>query len=175
MVPGAKTDDAIEDRNGIATVNNGETIAMGYYEGASGFRFYSQSLQQIKGKTITSAYLIFQSSENSDNKVKFNIYAQASSTCKTFEATNKNLTSRPKTTPLLWDQTTTAWSRYWPLIKTPDISTILSQVTKNISDWDGINLCFLIINNGGANYQDRYVYANEGIGTSAQLEITYQP
>jgi hypothetical protein len=175
MQSGVKTDDATEDRNGKVTTLNGQTIAMGYYESASGFRFYSSNLAPIKGKTITSAYLLFQSSEAFTNKVNFNIYAQATNSCDTFSDSNFNLTtSRQKTSSVYWNIGNSSWSK-WGTVQTSNLAAIVSEVTKNLSNWDGKSLCLFIINNGSDNWQDRNVYANEGTGIPAKLQITYQP
>ncbi len=158
----SSTDDAEEKAGGRVTLYSSdlELVYDGSYQ-TVGMRFNNIDIPQ--GSTITAAYIQFQVDEVKSTVTTLTIQGEKSANAAEFAKENLNISSRPLTeaqvnwNPDSWLVVGEAGS----IQKTPDISTLILEVTSQ-GDWISGNSLAIIITGTGERVAESYDGDSEG-------------
>lgn len=166
----ASTDDAEENSFGEMYLTSSDlelTTDSGRGVQTVGFRFASVDIPQ--GATITNASVTFEVDETSSESTNLQIAAERSANAATFTSNARNLSSRSKT------NATVAWSPgAWRQVSdkevTPDLSSVVQEITNRL-DWRQGNALAFIVTGTGKRVAESY----DGERSNApRLRISYE-
>lgn len=133
-----------------------------------GLRF--SGLQIPQGATIQNAYLQFTADEDQDDAANITIYGEASGDALAFSGNDYNLSNRTLTSSSVgwslasWYQEDSGFDQ-----QSPDLTSIVSEITSR-TDWQiGNALAFLIEGNGTRSAYSK----DESTSKSAKLHVTF--
>ncbi len=118
-----------------------------------GMRF--PGLQVPKNATIVNAYIEFEVDETTTEQTDLNFYAQAADDPPTFTSTGYNISTRPKSSAVVY------WDRVigWPTLnqkeRTPNLAAII-QETVNRPGWTAGNALVVVVTGSGQRIAEAY-------------------
>ncbi len=114
-----------------------------------GLRFTNVQLQ--KGTALSNCYLAFQVDQPASKISMLAITGEKSGNAKPFQAIDRNISSRARTIARVNWNNVEAWNEAGAIMKSPDISKILTEII-NLPDWTPGNSIVLIIEGNGQRH-----------------------
>lgn len=146
-VTGGENDAEERLSTGIVTVDSTD-LELGEenpHPQAVGLRF--RSLAIPKGVQIVYAQIEFEVDETGSGSAAWEIYGQASDDASAFQVTNNDVTKRPRTAAVLW-QNVPNWTAVNAKHQTPDLAAIVQTIV-NRNGWEsGNDMAFIITGTG---------------------------
>jgi len=172
-------DDAEEFKSSGDMYLSSSDIEMLYDDEAiyAGLRF--NQIDIPKGATIDSAKVVFTSRgkrSGLSGTTKVDIYGEKVSTASTFSSSDDNISSRSRTSAKVdWDMPSSENPKKNVEMDTPDLKSLISEVTGATSDWStGNSLAFIFAPESTSNKKKRRFYSyDESQSRAPRLEVTY--
>ncbi len=118
-----------------------------------GLRFTNVQLQ--KGEALSNCYLAFHVDQACNKTSMLAITGEKSANAQPFQAVNRNLSSRARTTSKINWNNVEAWNETGAIMKSPDISTVLMEIIKQ-ENWRPGNSIVLLIEGNGQRHATAY-------------------
>ncbi|MDX9883537.1 MAG: hypothetical protein RBS73_15870 [Prolixibacteraceae bacterium] len=118
-----------------------------------GLRFTNVQLQ--KGEALSNCYLAFHVDQPANKVSMLAISGEKSGNAQPFQAINRNLSSRTKTIARINWNTVEPWTQAGAVMKSPDISKILTEII-SLPDWAPGNPIVLLIEGNGQRHATAY-------------------
>ena len=154
----SSNDDAEEDvASGVMSLDNSDIeLIKDSSNQIVGIRFTQVSIPQ--GSQIANAYIQFTCDENNNvNPCNLMVYAENSDNAATFTSSNRNVSARPKTSGIAWNN-----PPYWTVPglagsdqRTPDLTSIIETVVAR-AGWQSGNALVFIIDGTGRRTAESY-------------------
>jgi len=140
-------------------------------ENLIGLRF--QDVEIPQGVTITSASIDFTAAAASSGTASFTLRGEDVDDSTSFTTASSNISSRSRTTAAVNWPGVSNWAAAGDLNSTPDLTSIVQEIT-NRSGWCGGNSLSILLHSSGANLSSRLAKSyDDNASDSPTLKVTY--